>query len=94
MAFDAAAFDYLLRSATPGRAPLLACYPRDLLRQVRDLARYEGTAPRLDAPALDWAWNNYFAGGEPAPAAEPWPCANGANRDQPIGEDTMRNTRV
>jgi len=42
--------------------PLLACYPRDILSQVRDLARYEGKAPNLDARVLDWAWNNYFVG--------------------------------
>lgn len=51
--------------------PLLACYPRDLLGQVRDLAIYEGRAPELSATLLDWAWNNYFTpsqqqGGKPA----------------------------
>lgn len=63
MAFDAAAFQYLLRErhAQDG-TPLLACYPNDLIRQVRDLARYEGVAPVPDRRALDWAWNNYFAG--------------------------------
>lgn len=40
--------------------PLLACYPRDLLGQVRDLAIYESRAPLLSAELLDWAWNNYF----------------------------------
>jgi len=43
-----------------GRA-LLACYPRDLLGQVRDLARYESRPPALSAQVLDWAWHNYFA---------------------------------
>ncbi|WP_244618359.1 ATP-binding protein [Rhodoferax sediminis] len=42
--------------------PLLACYPRDLLAQVRDRARYEGRTPILDKEVLDWAWNNYFIG--------------------------------
>jgi SpoVK/Ycf46/Vps4 family AAA+-type ATPase len=57
------AFRYLLRERhEKEQRPLLACYPRDLLGQVRDLARYEGTAPRLDGRTLDWAWNNYFAG--------------------------------
>ncbi|WP_025915672.1 ATP-binding protein [Herminiimonas sp. CN] len=40
--------------------PLLACYPRDLLGQVRDLALYESRPPALSAQMLDWAWNNYF----------------------------------
>jgi len=61
--FDAAAFDYLLTELhAKEETPLLACYPRDLIRQVCDLARYESRPPRLDQHALDWAWNNYFAG--------------------------------
>jgi energy-coupling factor transporter ATP-binding protein EcfA2 len=63
IAFDAAAFDYLLNQRhARDDTPLLACYPRDLVRQVRDLARYESTPPRLDQRSIDWAWNNYFAG--------------------------------
>lgn len=59
--FSESAFDYLLRErhAREGK-PLLACYPRDLLSQIRDLARYEGRAPELTPGALDWAWHNYF----------------------------------
>lgn len=57
------AFHYLLHQHhyKEGR-PLLACYPRDILTQVRDLALYEGRAPSLDERVLDWAWNNYFTG--------------------------------
>lgn len=63
IAFDAAAFDYLLSGLhAKDETPLLACYPRDLIRQVRDLARYESTPPALSQRALDWAWHNYFAG--------------------------------
>jgi energy-coupling factor transporter ATP-binding protein EcfA2 len=40
--------------------PRLACYPRDILSQVRDFAIYERTAPQLTADALDRAWHNYF----------------------------------
>lgn len=43
--------------------PLLACYPRDLLGQVRDYARYESRPPVLSAQMLDWAWHNYFMPG-------------------------------
>jgi hypothetical protein len=39
----------------------MACYPRDLLSQLRDLAIYEGRIPSLDIAGLDWAWDNYFA---------------------------------
>ena len=42
--------------------PLLACYPRDLVSQVRDFAVYERTAPELTPAALDRAWHNYFIG--------------------------------
>lgn len=57
------AFHYLLHQHhyQEDRA-LLACYPRDILAQVRDLALYEGRAPSLDQRVLDWAWNNYFIG--------------------------------
>jgi energy-coupling factor transporter ATP-binding protein EcfA2 len=57
------AFHYLLHQHhyKEGR-PLLACYPRDIVAQVRDLALYEGRAPSLDEKVLDWAWNNYFIG--------------------------------
>jgi hypothetical protein len=52
IAFDAAAFDYLLSGLhAKDETPLLACYPRDLIRQVRDLARYESTPPALSQRA-------------------------------------------
>ena len=61
--FDAQAFRYLLHQLHYRcNVALLACYPRDLIRQVRDLARYEGTAMVLSDAVLEWAWNNYFAG--------------------------------
>ena len=61
--FEADAFDYLLREKHAKEAiPLLACYPRDLIRQIRDLACYEQAEPELNRRALDWAWNNYFPG--------------------------------
>lgn len=39
--------------------PLLACSPRDLLSQVRDLCRFEGQPLTLDEARLNWAWDNY-----------------------------------
>ena len=63
VAFDAQAFRYLLHQLHYRcNVALLACYPRDLIRQVRDLARYEGTAMVLNDTVLEWAWNNYIAG--------------------------------
>jgi hypothetical protein len=64
--FDAAAFDYLLERHRERNVPLLACYPRDLLRQLRDLARYEDREAELSPRTLDWAWDNYFATGAPS----------------------------
>ncbi|KQQ96245.1 hypothetical protein [Massilia sp. Leaf139] len=66
VAFDAGVFDYLLDCHRRHGVPLLACYPRDLLRQLRDLARYEEEAPCLSRRTLDWAWDNYFATGHGA----------------------------
>jgi len=63
IAYDHDAFHYLLREHHYKESrPLLACYPRDILVQLRDLAMYENTVPVLDEKALDWAWNNYFVG--------------------------------
>ncbi len=61
--FSIDAFNYLLHEHhdKEGR-PLLACYPRDIVSQVRDIAAYEGREPCLDPAVLDWAWNNYFTG--------------------------------
>ena len=71
MAFDAASFEYLLACHRERGVPLLACYPRDLMRQLRDLARYEDRAPELSRRTLDWAWDNYFAAGAPGrPASQ------------------------
>lgn len=71
VAFDAASFDYLLACHRERGVPLLACYPRDLMRQLRDLARYEDRAPELSHRTLDWAWDNYFAAGAPGrPASQ------------------------
>jgi len=56
-------FDYLVELHRAAGVPLLACHPRDLLRQLRDLARFEERAPELTHDALDWAWTNYFAAG-------------------------------
>ncbi|MCC4115641.1 ATP-binding protein [Aromatoleum toluclasticum] len=41
--------------------PLLACFPRDIIGQIADLARYRGEPARLTPDALHWAWHNYFA---------------------------------
>lgn len=54
-------FDALLALHAAHGVPLLACYPRDLVRQLRDLARYEERAITLNDTTLDWAWANYFA---------------------------------
>jgi predicted ATPase with chaperone activity len=59
--FAADAFERLLERYDAAQMPLLACHPRDLLMQVRDLARYEGRPPKLNPGSVDWAWNNYFA---------------------------------
>ena len=60
--FDEAAFRTLVDDFHAVHdQPLLACYPRDLVRQVADLARYRGEPARLTPAALHWAWHNYFS---------------------------------
>jgi hypothetical protein len=59
--FEAETFAWLMREHHTHQRPLMACYPRDLVSQLRDLAAYEGRLPTLDIASLEWAWNNYFA---------------------------------
>ncbi|QJD89655.1 ATP-binding protein [Duganella dendranthematis] len=85
MAFDADAFAYLLNEHhAKDQTPLLACYPRDLIRQVRDLARYENTQPKIDRRSLDWAWQNYFAGAGARRVAAEQQKKERERRDSPI----------
>ena len=63
LVFEPDAYHYLLQEKHRREdVPLLACYPRDLIRQVLDLARYETAPAVMSRAALDWAWHNYFAG--------------------------------
>jgi hypothetical protein len=59
---DSGTFDSLIHQYhQPQGRPLLACYPRDLVRQVLDHATYHGRKAELTPDMLDWAWHNYFA---------------------------------
>lgn len=60
--FDAEAFQTLVNDYhAKYQQPLLACYPRDIVNQIADHARYYGEPARLTPEMLDWAWHNYFA---------------------------------
>lgn len=59
--FEAETFAWLMRHHQLHEKPFMACYPRDLVSQLRDLAAYEGRLPTLDIASLEWAWNNYFS---------------------------------
>lgn len=62
--FDAGAFNYLIQELHGGEnRQLLACYPRDLIGQVRDFAIYDGTELALSPAALRRAWNSNFVTG-------------------------------
>ena len=58
--FDEASYTYLLHLHSQYQRPLLACYPRDILAQICDQARYEDHAAQLSPEILFWAWENYF----------------------------------
>lgn len=59
--FKEEVFDYLVRELHGHfNRPLLACYPRDLLGQVRDLAIYNNEPPELTKTAIRHAWETYF----------------------------------
>jgi predicted ATPase with chaperone activity len=61
VAFDQSGLEYLLREYydNPGRA-FRACHPRDLLRTMIGMARYDGTQPALIPPLIDQACETYF----------------------------------
>ena len=40
--------------------PLLACYPRDLVGRVRDLAVYQRAKAEMSVESLARAWSVYF----------------------------------
>jgi hypothetical protein len=62
VAFRDDAYEYLLREYHEREGmPLLACYPRDLLAQIRARAVYHGVAAELTCTAVDHAWRSYFA---------------------------------
>lgn len=75
MAFDRTAYDYLLQLHSQHRRPLLACYPRDVLAQLCDVARYDSRAPQLEAEALHWAWDNYFGAADGSAGIQNGPAA-------------------
>lgn len=59
--FSDEGFNYLLQEHHyKENKPLYACIPRDILEQLRDIARYEGMPAELSRELLDWAWGNYF----------------------------------
>lgn len=60
--FSKDGIDYLVHEHhyKEGR-PLYACIPRDIIGQVRDIARYSGQKPEMTQELLDWAWSNYYA---------------------------------
>lgn len=61
--FCADAFAYLMQEKhRKEQRALLACYPKALIAQIRDLACFENTKAQLNQRVIDWAWNNYFAG--------------------------------
>lgn len=61
VAFNADAFEFLLGLHRRLGRPTFACYPRDLIAQVRDYAVYREWPVDLTPQLIDWAWHCYFA---------------------------------
>lgn len=61
IAFDAEAFASLLNLHHRATRPTFACYPRDLIAQVRDYATYRERPIDLTPQHIEWAWHSYFA---------------------------------
>lgn len=61
VAFHGETFQALLGLHRRHNRPTVACYPRDLIGQVRDYATYREWPIELTPQLIDWAWNSYFA---------------------------------
>lgn len=61
IAFNAEAFEFLLGMHRRQGRPTFACYPRDLIAQVRDHAAYHEWPVALTPQLIEWAWHCYFA---------------------------------
>jgi hypothetical protein len=59
--FNAETFEFLLGMHRRMGRPTFACYPRDLIAQVRDYAVYREWPVDLTPQLIDWAWHCYFA---------------------------------
>jgi hypothetical protein len=59
--FDPAGFEWLIEHRhRKERRDLLACYPRDLVGRVSDMAIYHDSPGKASAEALAKAWATYF----------------------------------
>lgn len=61
IAFSAETFNFLLDMHQRMNRPTFACYPRDLISQMRDNAIYRERPVELTPELIDWAWHSYFA---------------------------------
>ncbi|MCG2576467.1 ATP-binding protein [Dechloromonas sp. XY25] len=61
IAFSAATFQFLLTLHRRMNRMTFACYPRDLIAQVRDYATYREWPIDLTPQLIEWAWHGYFA---------------------------------
>ena len=61
LAYEPAVVDALIDMlAKELKQPLRACYPKDIISQIRWAAQYQGVAPRLDRDTIAQACRNYF----------------------------------
>jgi predicted ATPase with chaperone activity len=60
IAFDSHIVDYVIDLLSEFEQPLRACYPGDIIAQIRWAARYEGKELRLDRTSVAQACRNYF----------------------------------
>ena len=57
------------RHYLPGRRPLRACHPRDIVDQIMALCRYRGMQPVITRELIDEACASYFV--DPSPEVDP-----------------------
>lgn len=55
------AFEFLLDLHRRMNRMTFACYPRDLIAQIRDYSAYRERPVELTPQLIEWAWHSYFA---------------------------------
>ncbi|WP_153305880.1 AAA family ATPase [Desulfogranum mediterraneum] len=61
ISYDPECVDYLIKNHFQGTRPMRGCHPRDILQQLKNIARFEGNEPCMTTEGVDRAAQLYFS---------------------------------